>query len=72
MTLKALLNSLQDVVLLSWFKVDVVEFVVLRSFTDADGEDFVSGCSITAIPSILLLLVVVCRSDPNVHVKSFF
>ena len=68
-TTKFLSDSIKDVVLLRWFKVDVVELVVVRSFTDAGGEDFVGGYSITAIPPILLLLVVVCRSDPNVHVK---
>ena len=69
---KAISDSIKDVVLLRWFKVDMVEFVVVRSFTDAGGKDFVSGYSITAIPPILLLLVVVCRPDPNVHVKLTF
>jgi hypothetical protein len=66
---KAILDSINDVVLLRGLKVDVVEFVVVRSFTDAGGKDLVSGYSIAAIPSILLLLVVVCRPDPNVHVN---
>ena len=66
---KAIFDSIKDVFLLSWFKVDVVKLVVVRSFTDAGGKDFISGYSITAIPPILLLLVVVCRPDPNVHVK---
>jgi hypothetical protein len=56
--------------LLCGLKVDMVEFVVVRFFTDASGKDLVSGYSIAAIHSILLLLVVVCWPDPNVHVKS--
>jgi hypothetical protein len=48
----------------------VIESVVVCSFADASGKDFVSGYSITAILPILLLLIVVSRSDPNVHVKS--
>jgi hypothetical protein len=67
---KLIFDSFNDVVLLIGLKVDVVEFVVVRSFTDASGKDFVSGYSITAILPILLLLVVVSRSDANVHVKS--
>ena len=67
---KALFDSIKDVVLLCWFQVDVVELVVVSSFADAGGKDLVSGYSIAAILSILLLLVVVCRPDPNVHVKS--
>ena len=68
---KAIFDSIKYVVLLCGFKVYMVKLVVVRSFTDAGGKDFVGGYSITAILSIFLLLVVVCWSDPNVHVKSF-
>jgi len=71
-TLKAIFDSIKYLMLLRWFKVDVVKLVVVRSFTDAGGENFIRGYSIAAIPSILLLLVVVCRPDPNVHFKSIF
>ena len=67
--MKAIFDSIKDVMLLSGLKMDVVELEVVCSFTNAGGEDFVGGYSVTSIPSILLLLVVVCRSDSNVHVK---
>ena len=59
--LKAICDSIKDVVLLRWFKVDVVKLVVVCFFSNAGGKDFVSGYSVAAIPSILLLFIVVCR-----------
>ena len=61
--LKAIFDSIKYVVLLSGFKVDVVEFEVVCSLSYSCGEDLISGDSVTAIPPILLLFVVVCRPD---------
>ena len=66
---KAFLDSFNDVVLNCRFKVDVVELVVVRSFTDTCCQDLLSRYSITAILTIFLLFVVVCWPDPDVYIK---
>ena len=52
--LKAIFDSIKDVVLLRRFKVVVVELVIVCSLSDACGEDLISRYSITAVSAILL------------------
>ncbi len=66
---KAFFDSFNDVVLYCGLKVDVVELVVVRSFTNTCCQDLLSRYSITAILTIFLLLVVVCWPDSDVYVK---
>ena len=66
---KAFFDSFNDVVLYCELKVDVVELVVVRSFTNTCCQDLLSRYSITAILTIFLLLVVVCWPDSDVYVK---
>ncbi len=66
---KVVFDSFKDVFMSCGLKVDLVELVVVRALPDACGDDLVSRYSITAIATILLLLVVIRRPDPNVDVK---